>query len=260
MKELENRIINNYDLNITSIVKNEESTDGNVYNIKTDNSKYIIKIYSNIDKVNSMVELHNYLKDMDIPRIIKTKDNNYFIKYNDKYIIIYSFLEGKQLHNYLTNNIYPKELVKDIAIEVRRLHDLTLNKNFNLQIVDFASNLERKSVLHFDLTKGNIFINKGIGFIDFDDAKYGDSICDVSILLSLLFVSKKRGIDNESIKTFLDNYYKENEADLRNKELPYIKKYMNNWLDYLLNNNQFESSLKESFEFKKESINKIDLL
>ena len=69
-----------------------------------------------------------------------------------------------------------------------------------------------------------------------------------------------RGIDNESIKTFLDNYYKENEADLRNKELPYIKRYMNNWLDYLLNNNQFESSLKESFEFKKERIKNIDLL
>lgn len=260
INNLESIIKNNYNFNIISILKNEESTDGNVYNIKTDNSKYIIKIYSDIDKVNSMVELHNYLKDMYIPKIIKTKNNTSYIKYNDKYIIIYSFLEGKQLHEYLTNNIYPKELVKDIAIEVRRLHDLTLNKSFNLETVVFASNLDRKSVLHFDLTKGNIFINKGIGFIDFDDAKYGDSICDVSILLSLLFVSKKRGIDNESIRIFLENYYKENEVELRNKELPYIKKYMNNWIDYLLNNNQFESSLKESFEFKKESINKIDLL
>mgnify|MGYP003308183202 CR=1 FL=1 len=50
----------------------------------------------------------------------------------------------------------------------------------------------RKSILHFDLTKGNVFYNNKIEFIDFDDAKYGNSIYDVTILIGFLFISKKR--------------------------------------------------------------------
>ena len=81
-------------------------------------------------------------------------------------------------------NIYSKK--------IRKLHNLTLNKKFNFKTIAFANNLKRKSVLHFDLTKDNIFINNNqIDFIDFDDAKYGDSVCDIAILLSFLFVSKK---------------------------------------------------------------------
>ena len=41
----------------------------------------------------------------------------------------------------------------------------------------------------------NIFFKYGIGckisFIDFDDAKYGPSVCDVAIAISNLFFSKK---------------------------------------------------------------------
>ena len=56
--------------------------------------------------------------------------------------------------------------------EVRKLHDLTSNNNFNFKAIDFANNLNRKSTLHFDLTKKNIIINNDkIGLIDFDDAK-----------------------------------------------------------------------------------------
>ena len=84
--------------------------------------------------------------------------------------------------------------------EVRKLHDLTSNNSFNFKAIDFANNLNRKSTLNFDLTKKNIIINNDkIGLIDFDDAKCGDSVCDVAIILSFFFISKKRGIDNKKI-------------------------------------------------------------
>ena len=259
---MEEVIKNNYDLELLTINKNEDSTDGNVYNVKTSNNKYIIKIYDNLESATNMINLHNSLKDLYIPRIISTKDNSYLVEYNNKYIVMYSFLEGIQIGKYIkeNDNTYNEEVVRQIAKSLRKLHDLTENNNFNLKIVDFANNLSRKSVLHFDLTKANIFINNNeIGFIDFDDSKYGDSICDISILLSFLFVSKKRGIDNKNIKLFLDNYYREDEVDLRNEESSYIKKYMYNWINYILDNHEFDSSLKDSFLFKMDSINNIEI-
>lgn len=254
-------IKSNYDLDIISIIKNEESTDGNVYNIETTNNKYIAKIYDDINKTNNMINIHNFLSSMYIPKIIQTKDKKYYLEYSNKYIVIYSFLEGMKVSKYIkeNDNTYTSDIIISIAKEVRKLHDLTLNNTFNLDTIEFANNLKRKSLLHFDLTKENIFISDRIGFIDFDDAKYGDSVCDIAILLSFLFVSKKRGIDNKNIKLFLDNYYNEDEIDLKKEELSYIKQYMNDWINYVLNGHEFDSSLKDSFLFKKNSINDIEI-
>ena len=260
--KLEECIRKNYGLDIVSITKNEDSSDGNVYNIKTSNNKYIAKIYNDLNKANNMINLHNHLKSLHIPRIITTKDKEELLKFNNEYIVIYSFLEGKQVSTYLqeNNNIFYKSIIKLIAKELRKFHDITLNTTLNLQQLEFANNLERKSILHFDLTKENIFINDNtVGFIDFDDAKYGDSICDIAILLSFLFISKKKGIDKENIKIFLDNYYKENEEELRKKELHYIKLYIKEWVDYVLNGHEFDSSLKDSFLFKKISTENLDI-
>lgn len=259
---LENTIKRYYNLDIISIKKNEKSTDGNVYNIITLNNRYIAKIYDNINKANSMILLHNYLETMYIPRIVKNNSGHYLTKYNDKYIIIFTFLEGMQISTLIkeNNGIYSDDDIKLIAKEVRKMHDLTSDKNFSLDKIEFANNLNRKSIIHFDLTKENIFItNKQIGFIDFDDAKYGDSVCDVAILLSFLFISKKRGIDNKNINLFLDSYYNKNEQELRKIEQGYIKLYIREWIKYILKGHQFDTSLKNSFEFKKNSVDNIDL-
>lgn len=246
-----------YDLGIINITKNEDSTDGNVYNVITNNSKYIIKVYDDINKANNMVSIHNYLSDLYIPRIIKNNEGEYITKCNDKYIILYSFLDGNSID--IFNGVFSLDLIKSIAKEVRRLHDMTLNKDFNLERLDFCNKLERKSLLHFDLTKGNIFNNDSqIGFIDFDDSKYGDSVCDVAILISFLFVSKKRGINNDGINIFIDSYYGE-DNELRNKEIPYIRLYIKDWINYLLDGHKFDTSLQASFEFKKESADEIKI-
>ena len=135
---LELHIKDVFKLNIVSIVKIDESSEGNVYNIKTDNNKYIAKIYDDLNIVNNMISLYNYLEEMNIPKIIKTSDGNYFSKYMDKFIVIYSFLEGKQLSKFITenNNICPDEIVSLMAKEVRKLHDLTSNNRFGFKTIE----------------------------------------------------------------------------------------------------------------------------
>ena len=245
-----------YEIQINNITKNSDSTDGNVYLIKSNNNKYIFKIYNSLEHTQSMIKLHNFLNENNlyVPRIIPTKNKEYYKKYDDNYIVMYSFLEGSQLKNKIQT--IESEAISKLAKEIRRLHDLTVNVNFNLNTIEFniGQEFERKSILHFDLTKDNIFINKDkIGFIDFDDAKFGPSVYDVAITISLLFLSKSRGAELDKIKTFIDSYY---ESDTQNKEieLPYIKSIALKWIDYLLTKNSFDTSTKESFEVKKKLI------
>lgn len=160
-------------------------------------------------------------------------------------------MQGKQLAAIVANNKFDKSTIRSIANELRKMHLVTSNMRNDLPKVKFADKIERKSLLHFDLTKHNIFVNENrVGFIDFDDAKYGDSICDIAIVISLIFISKKNGFFVEGAKYFLDEYYLENEK-IRLLEEKLIKNYAIEWVNYIINNNEFESSLKESFEFKR---------
>lgn len=245
-----------YKIQINNITKNSDSTDGNVYLVESENSKYIFKIYNNLEHTQSMIKLHNFLNENNfyVPKIIPTKNKEYYKKYNDKYIVMYSFLEGSQLKDII--QAIDNKTISKLAKEIRKLHDLTESVRFDLKHIDFnlETEFKRKSVLHFDLTKDNIFINKDkIGFIDFDDAKFGPSVYDVAITISLLFLSKSRGAELDKVKIFIESYYGN---DIQNKEieLQYIKNIALKWIDYLLTKNSFDTSTKESFEVKKRLI------
>ena len=129
---LETIIKENYFLDLISLEKNNDSSDGNVYNVETLNNKFIVKLYDDLNKVNSLILLHNCLDDMHIPKIIKANNGSYFVEYCDKYIVIFSFLEGKQISLILeeNNGVYLEDDVCLLAKEVRKLHDLTSGKNF----------------------------------------------------------------------------------------------------------------------------------
>ena len=260
VKELENFIKKEYDIDIQNIEKSKESTDGNVYIINA--NEYVIKIYNDMGHTKSMINLHEYLVDNNfyVPKIIKDKNGFSYIKHEDKFIVIYSFLEGIQIKK-LEN--FSGEVIVNMANELRRFHDMTNENKFFIKENPIANKIvtDRYSILHFDLTKDNIFYNEKtdkIGFIDFDDSRYGASIFDVSILIALLFISKKYGINNESIKLFIDSYYKD-DTELKQKEIPLIKECAINWIDYILDNNQFDTSTNESFEIKKKLIGLLEL-
>jgi len=244
-------IINdNYSINVKKIEKNEDSTDGNVYILKS-TCKYVLKIYDDENHTLSMCSLHEFLSDnnFNVPNIIKTKNNASYLNIDNKYFVIYTFLSGNQLSSLEKIN---SDVIEKYAKELRRFHDTTSKNNYKLGSVSFCNyNNSRLSVLHFDLTKDNIFIDfDKIGFIDFDDAKYGPSVCDVALTIALLFLSKKRGIDKSAIKTFIDSYYSD-DLILRKKEIKLIKKYAIDWINCVLNGHEFDPSTNESFEVKK---------
>ena len=244
-----------YDLDIKDIIKNDESTDGNVYEIITNDKRYIAKIYNNLNHAINMINIHHDLLNNDvlIPSIIKTKDNKDYVINNNRIIVLYSYLEGIKIENMDFDN----DLIIKIAQNVKKIHNIHNSYNLDTYIKD--KNNKRLSLIHFDLTKGNILYNNGdIGFIDFDDAKYGESIFDVAITISFLFISKKRGFMKNYIKLFIDAYY-EDDSKLKNKEVPKLKEYALIWLEELVSTHNFNSSLKESFEAKYNLLKENDL-
>lgn len=105
--------------------------------------------------------------------------------------------------------------------------------------------------------KNNIFIDTKqdrVGLIDFDDAKFGASVCDVAILVSNLFFSKSKGANLEGMYKFINAYYEGN-LKIKEIEVPRIKELALMWIDYVLNGNEFDSSTTESFEARKKLIN-----
>lgn len=258
--ELRRILKERYDIEIENIEKNEQSTDGNVYIILCKNKKYVAKIYNSIEHTKSMTKLYNELalSNTNIPKIIPAKEKEDYIEFLGKnYIVIYSFLKGEPIGWNQQTGKLDKEIIISLARELKRIHSITSDKNnFNLPVIPFGNNNHRKSVVHFDLTRNNIFKNTDnkIGIIDFDDAKFGDSVCDIAILIANLFFSKTRGVDLDGMQTFIDEYYL-GEKKLKNSELPLIKEYALQWVNYILDGNEFDTSTTESFEIRYKLIN-----
>ncbi len=152
---------------------------------------------------------------------------------------------------------YGTEIISLISKKVRKIHDITSGINeFNIPELSFDTYKRRKTLLHFDLTKSNIFLdeNNDIAIIDFDDAKYGSAVYDLAILISTFFFSKKRGVDMVGMNKFLDEYYGDDEM-LKKEEIPLIKMCAIQWINYLLENSKVSESLIDSFNVKIKLIN-----
>ena len=187
--EIEKKLMNICKLfmdNCYKVEKNEDSSDGNVYVLYCEKNKYIAKIYNDILHAQAMINLHQNLDNagISVPRVIYT-DCNEIDNNSCEYIVIYSFINGKQISDMLHNGKVEDNLIIPIAKKVRKMHDTFVNENqFGLPELSFDTYNNRKTVLHFDLTKSNIFSdeNANIAIIDFDDARYGSAIYDISIL------------------------------------------------------------------------------
>ena len=60
---MKDEIKKNYCLEIDEIIKNEDSTDGNVYMLTSPSNKYIMKLYDEENHAISMVKIHKDLKN-----------------------------------------------------------------------------------------------------------------------------------------------------------------------------------------------------
>lgn len=259
-QKIENILKSKYDINVTSIEKSGESTDGNVYIISSiDRIKYVIKVYDNIKHADAMTSIHMYVNQLGLkaPKIIINNLEEKISRCEDKYIVCYSFAEGVKLKEINLT----AEIIKSIAVYLIKLHSINSNK-FNMEDIPYSVDSDRQSVLHFDITKHNIFVNQNknneICFIDFDDAKFGASVCDVAIASTNLFISKIEGADINGMKLFINAYY-ENDEELKNKELPLIKDAAINWLHSIIDNPNLDTSTRAGLENKIKSWNEIIL-
>ena len=255
MEELKKILAQNYKIETDSIEKNEDSTDGNVYMVK---DKFVVKIYDDLNHVKSMIKIHNLLdaNKISAPKVIINKfGNGYSELLDNKYIVVYTFIKGNPIEWDKNTRRLNEDIIKSIANILKKIHNVTRNIKLPLQRVKFDQSNENCSLLHFDLTKNNIFINnkKEITIIDFDDAKYGNSICDIAIFIANLFFSKTRGVDLVGMNVFLNEYYNNDEKIISSK-ITEIKKYAINWIDYILNGNEFDTSTTESFEIRRKLI------
>lgn len=220
--------------------------------------KFVVKIYDDLNHVKSMIKIHNLLdaNKISAPKVIINKfGNGYSELLDNKYIVVYTFIKGNPIEWDKNTRRLNEDIIKSIANILKKIHNVTRNIELPLQRVKFDQSNENCSLLHFDLTKNNIFINnkKEITIIDFDDAKYGNSICDIAIFIANLFFSKTRGVDLVGMNVFLNEYYNNDEKIISSK-ITEIKKYAINWIDYILNGNEFDTSTTESFEIRRKLI------
>lgn len=210
-----------------------------VYILETTKGKFVLKILemANLNYLKYQIKLINFLRERKIPvqKIIKTNNNNFFLKYNGKRILLLKFIEGK------TPKALSDKLVKDIANKMGLMHkhflklklhgehiwkkdhafkklDKNLKKvnefNFNEEENNLLKDMRkidrkklRKSVVHGDCHSVNLLIkdDKLKSIIDWDDAHEDYLIYDLSTFIMHSFVRKTK-VNKKQIKIFLIEY------------------------------------------------------
>ena len=252
-----------YGITTKELSKNDDSTEKNVYIANTDTEKYVIKTYSNIEKAKAISSISKLLSDQSqkVPKVLPTKNHFNHANINpNEYIVVYSFMDGVPIGwGNQTKKLSP-EITTPLARMLASIHSSTQGENeYHLPIVPikYAEELTRKSALHYDLTRSNVFLDARrrnlVGIIDFDDAKYGSSIWDVAIAIGNLFISKTFGIDYVGIANFLGQYYA-NTANVAIIERPMIYHCIELWINAILSETEIDIPHKASFIARKKLI------
>lgn len=85
--------------------------------------KYILKIYNDEKHAVTMKKIVEKLnsKNFYIPIILTNTNNEEYTKIDNKFFVIYSFLEGKEIGDVFGN--IPNDISKKLAQELRRFHN-----------------------------------------------------------------------------------------------------------------------------------------
>lgn len=258
---------------ISSLRSIDKGIDSKNYLILADNKKYILKIYSSndIEEVKYELEILYKLNSNNNQKkyfpIIK--EGIFLIDQNPS--IILEYIQGKTLSVKDINPLTVKMIAKIQAqMHYFLIDHVPIHEKFRFSIFDFSfvdsfknkdeklyddilknefiylnreservKNLNlRKTIIHEDLNKDNIIINKKgeIKFIDFGDSHRAEIISDVAIAIKELIINNK-GFDFFLIKKYLDSY--QNFFKLNNDEinsLPFLFRrrsfFMINYLLY----------------------------
>lgn len=227
--------------NIGQIVSFDDKTksfDESVYFFKTTKGKFVIKFFNKlkIKRLKYQFGLIDYLYSKKLPVIknILAKNGKDILKFKEKYFVIQGFVNGKEDLDMLSD-----KLIKDISLHFAKMHKallkLKLKKvldksrykklNFPMdKIYDYVKlfqnylfgeidNLSKSRVrishIHGDISNVNFMVKgqKLVAFIDWDDAHCGYLVYDIANFIAHNFVKRKK-IDENKIKLFMDNYGK----------------------------------------------------
>ena len=89
-----------YGIEIRGITRNENSTVGNVYNIKSKDKKYIAKVYDNVEHAKEMSNLFKKMlsTNLNVPKILENNKNESYQNISaNKYLMLYEFIEGNAI-------------------------------------------------------------------------------------------------------------------------------------------------------------------
>lgn len=242
-------ILSNYNIGVYVYHKifPEGDVNTNIF-LKTTKGKFALRIYENktAKQIGPEIKLLNYLQKnkFPCPTPIPLRSNGYILRYDDKEIVIYSFIDGKhfkelteiqlknaakhlaKLHN-LTSKFRPKyfkiiepnnissvhnniKLAKKLAKENNL--DITSNVHFiqdRLSKIHIPSNL-RKGICHGDPDWNNLLFsnNNLVGLIDFDWARDDILINDLNSYVGVFCFDNEKELNYDRSKQILDEYQK----------------------------------------------------
>lgn len=112
MQELKNLLSNNYDIQIQSIDLAPRGFVGETYIVNTSNNRYFLKIFKNNRYFVNVLQSLPVLKELkelgitDINYPIPTKVNDLYIKHEERYYILFNYIEGKNTWDYDKHEVY----------------------------------------------------------------------------------------------------------------------------------------------------------
>ena len=242
-------------LNLEEILNIEkvDSSQNSVYKVTTKENNYLVKEYSDNAISNKedlitrtkQINISEYLNNSGIKTILPIKFNNeIFINYNNKYYLIYNYLNYKTLNRDELNNTYMKILANTLA----SIHKLKLNidlpiqyKTINLDLTSYINKInnnplykdlynlllntsskltqlindcnnsisrikEDLCISHNDYKLKNILFNEyDIYLIDFDASSLSNPIVSLAESAFALSIQKKE-INYNLYKTYIREY------------------------------------------------------
>lgn len=200
----------NYQFNINKIIPGDRGLDGETWVVFAEKDKFFVKIDYSANKFKEFkksLSVINYLNSSGIDcvnEIVKTKNNKNYIKFNERYLAVFKFIDGNVDYNYpyleiikLLLPIYhlkpngrvikkekfkTKKLIYKLEKNIKKAkHDEKLNdflNDYSLNIENYITQLKeltkkinfktQKFITHGDACV-NVMIDKKPILIDWDD-------------------------------------------------------------------------------------------